>query len=261
MLVLCSVLALPHNHTYAQVEDDAIPDIDTLVSPPILEEVRDSIPINSSLFNQSDFSIDTDLTSAYDDDEYQYTEQKSSSNIFERLKNWLAEFIRDLFNIKNNDSAQRIVNFLEVAFYVVVIVLVAFFIIKAIRKRQFKAPIDATEEIIDDAAISIAQVMKEDNFALKIQQLESAEQYRYAIRYYFIWLLKSLKEKNIIQFSNEKTAEDYIPEIQDPIMKQSYKYASCLYNYIWFGKFDINESQYAQYAAVFQKLIDIEQAR
>ena len=72
------------------------------------------------------------------------------------------------------------------------------------------------------------------------EALKSGEN-RLAIRYHYLWLLKKLAEKGTIDWDVEKTNSDYLYEIKSEKLKTEFAYLSYLYNYIWYGEFEIDE--------------------
>jgi hypothetical protein len=75
------------------------------------------------------------------------------------------------------------------------------------------------------------------------ESLASGEK-RTAVRYYYLWLLKTMAEHNYIEWDIEKTNSDYLYELQKPAHKEEFTYLSYLYNYIWYGEFEINDTTF-----------------
>ena len=61
------------------------------------------------------------------------------------------------------------------------------------------------------------------------------------IRYYFLIFLKNISVKNYISFDPNKTNTDYLYEIKNNNLRSDFEYASYLYTYIWYGKFEITD--------------------
>ena len=80
------------------------------------------------------------------------------------------------------------------------------------------------------------------------------QNYRLAIRYYYIQTLKFLTEKNIISWESEKTNLDYIKEIDDGILNSDFKNVTKIYNYIWYGEFSIDELKFEKLKNTFETL-------
>ena len=61
---------------------------------------------------------------------------------------------------------------------------------------------------------------------------------------YYLWLLKDLKESELIVWLPEKTNADYLSELKQEALRKQFSYLSYLYNYIWYGEFSITDEDY-----------------
>ncbi|MEC3908281.1 hypothetical protein VOI54_14725 [Tamlana sp. 2201CG12-4] len=79
-----------------------------------------------------------------------------------------------------------------------------------------------------------------------IKNAENNNDYRLAIRYYYLLVLKTLSLNNYIKFEDDKTNSEYLNEINDndKVFNNEFAYTSYLYNYIWYGKFPLNKDKY-----------------
>lgn len=89
-----------------------------------------------------------------------------------------------------------------------------------------------------------------------IDQAENNNNFRLAIRYYYILVLKLLSLKNLIRFEENKTNADYLNEIAHLKFSTQFAYTSYLYNYIWYGEFPLNTEQYQTAKQSFKTLLD-----
>ena len=89
-----------------------------------------------------------------------------------------------------------------------------------------------------------------------IDQAENNNDYRLAVRYYYILVLKFLSLKNLIRFEENKTNADYLNEIAHLKFSNQFAYTSYLYNYIWYGEFPLNMEQYQTARQSFKTLLD-----
>ncbi|GAA4952103.1 hypothetical protein GCM10023314_26950 [Algibacter agarivorans] len=77
-----------------------------------------------------------------------------------------------------------------------------------------------------------------------IKNAEKDNNYRLAIRYYYLLVLKTLSLKNHIKFEDDKTNNEYLNEINGKPFSTEFAYTSYLYNYIWYGEFPVNIDKY-----------------
>lgn len=89
-----------------------------------------------------------------------------------------------------------------------------------------------------------------------IKNAESENNYRLAIRYYYLLVLKTLSLKNHIKFEDDKTNSEYLNEIREKPFNKKFEYISYLYNYIWYGKFAVDIGQYTKAKNNFQTLLN-----
>ncbi len=108
--------------------------------------------------------------------------------------------------------------------------------------------------IQDEEELTVENIGQIDIRSL-IQKAEQAGNYRLAIRYYYILVLKTLSLNNFIKLEDDKTNEEYYTEIKSQPFSQGFSYTSYLYNYIWYGEFPINQLQYNKAKTNFDNLI------
>lgn len=190
----------------------------------------------------------------YKSSEFIYTQKKLSVSIFQRFMNWLSQKLASLFQVSNPAKAESYaINFIK--FLALLIVLTAvYFIIKIIlnkegrwifgKSKQNKTDYDAIDENLQNI-----------DFKALIEQTNAVGNNRLEIRYYYLWVLKKLADKNYIVLHAEKTNLDYYNEISSESTKVDFKYVSYLYNYIWYGEFDLTAEMYQNANKAFEKML------
>lgn len=88
-----------------------------------------------------------------------------------------------------------------------------------------------------------------------INKAENDNNYRLAIRYYYLLVLKTLSLKSFIKFEDDKTNTEYLNEINSKPISKNFAYTSYLYNYIWYGEFSLNLEQYHKAKSKFVILL------
>ncbi|WP_156113384.1 hypothetical protein [Wocania ichthyoenteri] len=89
-----------------------------------------------------------------------------------------------------------------------------------------------------------------------ISNAEKDNDFRLAIRYYYLLVLKHLSLKNHIIFEDDKTNVEYLNEINNKPFSKKFAYASYLYNYIWYGEFPLNKEKYNKARHHFSTLLN-----
>ncbi len=89
-------------------------------------------------------------------------------------------------------------------------------------------------------------IIKNEDIQQLIQEAIQQKDYRLAIRYYYLHILKILSDGEFIEWQLQKTNADYISEIEELELKQPFGHITWLYDYIWYGEFDIDEAKYTR---------------
>ncbi len=232
---------------------------DTLVNAVISEDktifTEKDIKTDSSSSPHDIRTFEEDFKDRYRDNDYIYEQAVKESNWWDRFKQWLSDFFKNLFNLSSDTVSGKVVDLLIKSLAVLLIVFVIYLIVKAIMNGEgqwiFGKSSDKKVIHYDDIEKNIHLV---DFEKLIKETLQSGEK-RLSIRYYYLWLLKKMTEKNMITWDIEKTNSDYLYEIQDPAFKSNFEYASYLYNYIWYGEFELDEQTFEKAKTVFEKMI------
>ena len=132
----------------------------------------------------------------------------------------------------------------KMIFYVIVGVLILFvfyriiilndlFIFYSSRKKRLQSEDHGLAEI-DPAAID-----------KKIQEAIDKRDYNSAVRYLYLKTLYTLNDKKWIQFHSEATNTEYLNQMSQHKRSKEFGFLTQIYEYVWYGKFEINEQQFA----------------
>ena len=64
-----------------------------------------------------------------------------------------------------------------------------------------------------------------------------------------------MSEKQLIEWDVEKTNSDYLYEIKSAELKANFEYLSYLYNYIWYGEFNLSAAEFEKAKKAFDTTI------
>lgn len=216
-------------------------------------------------YTEKDLKIDTSkvekiqfessFKEKYDSDDFVYEEKTKEQNIWDRFKEWLGALFKKLFGFTNNEVAMGMVETVIRVIAVLLILFVVYLIVKAIMNKEGKWIFGKNS---DRKIINYDEIEKNlhlvDFEKLIKQSIQSGEK-RLSIRYYYLWLLKKMSEKQVIEWDPEKTNSDYLYEIKSESFKKDFAYLSYLYNYIWYGEFEIDEPTFEKAKKAFEKSI------
>lgn len=161
------------------------------------------------------------------------------------FKNWLGNSIirifEWLFGVEKAAGAFSV--FLEILPYILLTVLV-FILIKFFLNVNARAIIHAKK---NQAIVTLSEeehIIKNEDIQQLIQNALGQKNYRLAVRYYYLYMLQLMTEKELITWELQKTNEDYTRELQKPELIQPFAASTRLYNYFWYGEFPIDESKF-----------------
>lgn len=198
---------------------------------------------------------DKDLSSYRNDPDFNYEVKAKEPTILDDIWAWFGNLLRRFFEwIFGIDAAAGpLAFFLELLPYLLLFfllfLLIRFFINANLRglknSQRNKNVVGLSEE---------ENIIKNENIDELIQQAVANKDYRLAVRYSYLLILKLLSEKDIIAWELQKTNSDYLDEISKEHLKTPFKASTRLYEYIWYGDFMIDEPKYQKAALAFNAL-------
>lgn len=215
---------------------------------------KDSLNIDT--FTQISPRSFDNLNDVYTGEDYIYERTIESSGWWTRFKQWLNDFFYDLFNLKNRGQASDATDLAINIAGVIIFLLVIYFIFKAIINKEGSWVFGKSSDKSIIPVTDIESNIHATDFRKLIEDAEKENNFRLAIRYYYLWLLKLLTQEEIIEYDVEKTNSDYQNEITQPPIKKEFAYTSYLYNYIWYGEFDVSPSEFEKAKHAFTKFLN-----
>lgn len=217
----------------------------------ILETVlveQDTLQIDTSIVEKRHFE---NLKDKYTGEEFVYDRTVESSGWWTRFKLWLSEFLKTFFEMKGEGQSSELTDIILKIGAVTIFLLVIFFIFKAVMNSEGKWVFGKGSDKNIIPVSDIEANIHVTDFKTLIASAEAEHNYRLAIRYYYLWLLKDLTNAELIEYDVEKTNSDYQNEITSKSVKDGFSYTSYLYNYIWYGEFDVNETEFLKAKEAF----------
>ncbi len=228
--------------------------ISILLLIPLLSPIRaqqDSLVVTIDSSKISVIRFADNLSEKYTGSEFDYnTVEGEAENLLARALNWFFNGLQSVFGVTIDPQLALLLKniiyilLLGIAIYIVVRVLMGKDAVSFFRKKDnLVAPIPINEEHIEKINLDklISDALKEKN-------------YRLAIRYMYLKTLQDLSLKKIIEYHFEKTNIDYYREIADVTLKQNFNKVSYLYDYIWYGKFELDKDGYLKAKESFDVL-------
>lgn len=194
----------------------------------------------SIMLHASDFRVPKveEIEKYRQDKRFNYYEKKN--HIQNKILNKIGFLIRNLIHavdkIKLNESIGYLIIIVVIFIIVLLIIKISGVKLKAIfGKKELDAP--------------DIQIYNEDvntiNFKLLIQHAIDIKDYRLATRYLYLSNLKLLSEKEIVHWNVNKTNSSYYYEIKDSVLKDAFTRITYIFDYVWYGDFQLNEYEFA----------------
>lgn len=224
--------------------------------PPKIDTVKyteKDIQIDSSTVEVKTFS--KDFKKKYTDPDFVYEQKTPEKGLWQRFLEWLARLFERWFHFESAESSFNFVSFFVKTIAVLIIVFVIYLIVKAIidKEGQWIFGKNANKRNLYYSDIEKNIHLLDFDKLIK-ESIQSGEK-RVAIRYYYLWLLKVMAQNHYIEWDIEKTNSDYLYELQRPAHKEEFTYLSYLYNYIWYGEFEIDETSFSKAQNRFKNAI------
>lgn len=224
--------------------------------PPKIDTVKyteKDIQIDSSTVEAKTFS--KDFKKKYTDPDFVYEQKTPEKGLWQRFLEWLARLFERWFQFDSAESSFNFVSFFVKTIAVLIIVFVIYLIVKAIidKEGQWIFGKNANKRNLYYSDIEKNIHLLDFDKLIK-ESIQSGEK-RVAIRYYYLWLLKVMAQNHYIEWDIEKTNSDYLYELQRPAHKEEFTYLSYLYNYIWYGEFEIDETSFSKAQNRFKNAI------
>ena len=105
------------------------------------------------------------------------------------------------------------------------------------------------------------QLIKNVDLTVLINKAISQKNYRLAVRYYYLKVLKILEEKEFIVWEQQKTNEDYSKEITEITLKSTFGNLTHLYDFVWYGNFEVNEFEFTKIKTNFEEITELIQKK
>ncbi len=217
------------------------------------QSLIDSIPHDDTVLERRSFD---DLNNIYQDEDFIYERPVETSGWWSRLKQWLNDIFMDLFNLNSVGQASKFVDIALKVTGIIIFLLVIYFIFKAVINREGHWVFGKSSDKNIIPVTDIETNIHTTDFRTLIADAERDSNFRLAIRYYYLWLLKGLSSAELIEYDVEKTNSDYFDEITSRSLKDEFSYTSYLYNYIWYGEFEVNEQQFNKAKTAFTKFLN-----
>ncbi|ASK31709.1 DUF4129 domain-containing protein [Chryseobacterium sp. T16E-39] len=193
-----------------------------------------------------------DLKERYKGSEFDYTTIKPKESFWQKLQRKLARIIEGIFGENSFGTSAKITTIVMRLFAIVLIGFLLYFIIRYLISKDGNFFFGKKNKKVNIHTEELHENIHEINFPESISQFEIAGDYRSAVRYQFLFILKKLSDKKLIAWNPQKTNKDYVAELKAEHLKKEFSNLSHIFDYVWYGEFSINEQDYLKFKSQYQ---------
>lgn len=192
------------------------------------------------------------IKSRYKGEEFDYSTSKPRESFWDKLMKKVLKLIQSIFGSTSLESSAQITTAIIRLFAIVLVGFLLYFIVKFIigKNGNFFFGKRNKNVVINDEELH--ENIHEINFPESIATFERTKDYRSAVRYQFLFILKKLSDRKLILWNPEKTNKDYVSELKAPHLKNEFSNLSYIFDYVWYGEFSIDEQSYAKFKEQYQ---------
>lgn len=138
----------------------------------------------------------------------------------------------------------------------IIIIIVIYFIFKSAGGISFgREKRNISYDSSDESGEEDLEEIGNNNFEQLISKAKSEQDYRKAVRYYYLWVLQKLTDRNLIKWHREKTDFDYLQELKNHSIKEDFSTNTYIYDYTWYGNFQLNSKEFELAENIFQRTL------
>lgn len=182
-------------------------------------------------------------------EDFNYVEEQleAAPSFFERVLKWAGRhFLRLLEWIFGMKYASGIFAKILSALPYIIAGIVLLLLLKFFLKVNSNSLISSSKNRTIVSVTEEEDLIKTKDITKLIQLAIERKNYRLAVRYYYLNILKQLAHKELIIWEQQKTNEDYIQEIMLQNIRAEFVNLTRLYDFVWYGNFRINEIEFAK---------------
>lgn len=196
-----------------------------------------------------------DLGAYKADDDFNYTEVAVEESFLDKAYRWLQNILRKFWeSIFGVGTAQGFLYFIFRVLPYILLGFLVFLLIRFFLKVNSKNLINKAKEKGTISFTEEEQIIKNEDIPALIKEAVNQKNYRLAIRYYYLLSLKNLTLNESISWQPQKTNEDYIKEIEKDHLKVDFKNITKIYDYVWYGEFNVDALKYEALRHPFENL-------
>ena len=172
-------------------------------------------------------------------------ENKDQDSLWERFWNWITDLI---FGNSSEDSKANMFHVFLWVLAIAGIIIIVWLLTRTEFTSFLRGNTKNTAFNFSDVEEDISSI----DFNTRIKKAVDDNDYRLAIRWHYLKQLNILNETKIIHYEPFKTNIDYGFELAKSPHQQAFTDISRIYDYVWYGKYDITSVDYEKLEKQFK---------
>lgn len=199
--------------------------------------------------------FDSNFKDRYRTENFQYEPRVKHYSQWAQFRQWIIHWLERIFNLQDKNVASTWFEYLKNFIALLFVIAVVYFIVKSILNKEggWIFGRDALSDIIDHK--NVEEKLQLADFGDLIDKAKRKGDYRLVVRFYYLWLLRKMSDKNLIEWDVNKTNTDYLYEIKDKKLRDRYSYHRYVYDYIWYGEFELSEQEFHKVEISFNEIL------
>jgi len=201
-------------------------------------------PADTSAVEQRSFSGNK-LDKLRDDPSMQYEQPTTvGESVMDRFWQWLGQLLESILETSVTTNWGRVLTWV-IALTVIVAVIMMVLKVNAFNMLMGGRRAAAVSHNVLDENIH------EMDFEKLIQEAINQNDYRRGVRLVFLYALKLLADKQLINWKQGKTNHDYVAELKAGDLRNGLHDLSYYFDYAWYGNFTINRELFSKVNDIF----------
>ncbi|WP_309762458.1 DUF4129 domain-containing protein [Chryseobacterium sp. SORGH_AS_1175] len=184
--------------------------------------------------------------------EFDYSTTEPRESFLQKLLRKIDRILQGIFGQKVLSGSANTASILIRLFAIILVGLLLYFIIRYILGKNGNFFFSKKNRNLHISQEELHENIHEINFPESIAGFERAGDFRSAVRYQFLFVLKKLSDKKLVVWNPEKTNKDYVSELKAPHIKNDFFNLSYIFDYVWYGEFNIDEESYMKFKKQYQ---------
>jgi len=212
------------------------------VSAPIDPQKQDKSHINIRKFDS------TAINSYLAQSEFAYDRPViTSESLIRRFERWLKNWLEDLLGTNENSD------WIDNLFYALAVIIITFVIARLVG-LQLQLFTRKKGQVLQEFIVGQENIY-EIAFDQAIAKAEAQGDYRYAVRLYYLKLLKELTDSGYIRWEPQKTNMQYVQEMTSSPFGSDFAALTNSFSYCWYGHFEVTPMSYRTFKERQQAII------